>query len=355
MSENLNSQKFVDVRLRKKSKDNHGEGNKTKRKRHANESIQSTKQSPTKKRRTSKSEHTSTITAIAGVGLDSPAHSPFHQETFSLYLPLSPICQAYPLEGLCAEHLSPLILTYYPPFKGVVFAYSNAHLSEQPRKPDRSVPVNTILAKSIDEYAVSFVWLTADFLIFNPQREDWIEGWVNLQSESHLGIVCWNLFNASIERKGLPNTWRWVAAGSKPKSKAKLKHSRGDSSADEDDEQAEAILSSSQAVHEDDGHFEDAEGKRIEGPIKFRVKDVETSSNTEKEKIFLSIEGTLLSTEEEEAIAQQEQSTSHVISGGLSNTPGQNDDTMSGALVQLGSRTGRLGDSVPKSKHRIKY
>ncbi|MCJ1420539.1 hypothetical protein MMC32_006896 [Xylographa parallela] len=355
MSVDFNSQKSVDLRPHKNLKDNHGEANKTKRKRHAIESIQSTEQSPTKKHRISKSGNPSTIAATAGASLDARDYSPFHQETYSLYLPLSPICQAYPLEGLCAEHLSPLILTYYPPFRGVIFAYSNTHLSEQPRKPDRNAHVRTVLAKSIDEYAVSFVWLTADFLVFKPQRGKWIEGWVNLQSESHLGIVCWNLFNASIERKNLPITWRWVAAGSKPKSKAKLKHSRGDSSADEDNEQADVVPPSSQAVQEDDGHFEDAEGKRIEGPIRFRIKDVEMSSSTDKEKSFLSIEGTLLSTEEEENIVQHEQSAPHTANRGLSNSLGPNDFTVSSALVQLGSRSGRLEDSVPKTKHRIKY
>ncbi|MCJ1317901.1 hypothetical protein MMC15_003228 [Xylographa vitiligo] len=355
MSVDPKNQRSVDVQPHKKSKDSHGKGIKTKRKRHANESTQSTEQSPTKKHRISKSRDTSPNAVTAGVGSDSLVHSPFHQETFSLYLPLSPICQAYPLEGLCAEHLSPLILTYYPPFKGVVFAYSNIHLSEQPQKQDQNAAVSTVLAKSIDEYAVSFVWLTADFLVFKPHRGDWIEGWVNLQSESHLGIVCWNLFNASIERKGLPNTWRWVAAGSKPKSKTKLKHSRGDTSADEDDEQADALLPSSQAVQEDDGHFEDAEGKRIEGPVRFRVKDVETSSSTEKEKSFLSIEGTLLSAKEEEDIVQQKQSTSQTVNAGSPSRPGLNDYAMSGAMEQLGSPSGRLGGSTPKSKHRIKY
>ncbi|MCJ1291638.1 hypothetical protein MMC34_003183 [Xylographa carneopallida] len=355
MSAEHDAGKSVDSQPHKKSKEHRGANSKTKRKRHADETIQSTERPPTKKHRASKSEDTSTVTATAGAGLDSAVHSPFHQESFSLYLPLSPICQAYPLEGLCAEHLSPLILTYYPPFKGVVLAYNNVQLSEQPQKLDRSAPNSAVLAKSIDEYAVSFVWLTADFLVFKPQRGEWIEGWVNLQSESHLGIVCWNLFNASIERKGLPNTWRWVAVGSKLKSKVKLKHSRGDSPAEEEDEEADVVLPSSQAVHEDDGHFEDAEGKRIEGPIRFRIKDVETSSSTEKEKSFLSIEGTLLTATEEEEIVRQERSTSHAVNGGRSVRPGQNDHKMSGALDEFGSQTGRLGDSAPKVEHGIKY
>jgi hypothetical protein len=45
---------------------------------------------------------------------------------------LAPISQLHSLAGICAEHLSPLILTYYPPFKGVVLSYSNAQLSKHP-------------------------------------------------------------------------------------------------------------------------------------------------------------------------------------------------------------------------------
>ncbi|MCJ1388552.1 hypothetical protein MMC18_001399 [Xylographa bjoerkii] len=355
MSVDVNSQKSTDVRPHKKSKDKHVESRKTKRKHHTSESIQSTEHSPTKKHRISESQDPSTTLAIAGVDLDSPAYSPFHCETFSIYLPLSPICQAYPLEGLCAEHLSPLILTYYPPFKGVVLSYSNARLSEQPQTTDQNVPTSTVLAKSIDEYAMSFVWLTADFLVFKPQREGWIEGWVNLQNESHLGVICWNLFSASIERKRLPKTWRWVAAGSKTKSKTKLKHSRGDSPADEEEGEKEGVLPSSQAVQEDEGHFEDAAGKKIEGSITFRVEDVETSSSTDKEKSFLSIEGTLISADEEDGLVQLEQSISEAFNVGLYYRPGHTDHAMSGALVERGSRTDRLGDYVQQSKHRVKY
>ncbi|MCJ1280960.1 hypothetical protein MMC26_000278 [Xylographa opegraphella] len=355
MSVDTNSRKSVDVRPRNKSQKTRGEGSQTKRKRNADESAHPTEQSSTKKPRVSKSKETSTIAAIAGTGLDSSLHSPFYQKTVSLFLPLSPICQSYPLEGLCAEHLSPLILTYYPPFKGIIFAYSNVQLSEQPPKADQGTPVNKVLAKSIDEYAVSFVWLTADFLVFKPQSGDWIDGWVNLQSESHLGIVCWNLFNASIERRRLPTTWKWVIGGSKTKSKTKLKHSHSDSSLDEDNQQTNTVLPNSQAVQEDDGHFEDAEGRRIEGPMRFRVKDVDISSSTEREKSFLSIEGTLLSAEEEEDNMLQEERASHSVNGGLLSRPGRNDYTMSGALVRRGSQTGGLEDSVPKSKHRIKY
>ncbi|KAI9777526.1 MAG: hypothetical protein M1839_008820 [Geoglossum umbratile] len=195
---------------------------------------------------------------------------PFYLQKSSLYLPLSPISYSYPLQGICAEHLSPLILTYYPPFHGVIISYSNPTLSENPPR-DSDDTKGPVLAKSVDEYAASFVWVTADFLIFKPQRNQWIQGWVNLQSEGHIGLVCWNLFNASIERKRLPKEWKWV--GGKAKRRAD-----SENGTDEGDGEAE-------------GYYVDGSGEKVEGLVEFKVRDCETVR--ERDKGFLSIVGTL--------------------------------------------------------------
>jgi DNA-directed RNA polymerase I subunit RPA43 len=197
--------------------------------------------------------------------------SPFYLQKSSLYLPLSPISYLYPLEGLCAEHLSPLILTYYPPFHGVIISYSNPRLSEDPRRADEDTG-GPVLAKSVDEYAVSFVWVTADFLIFRPRQNQRITGWVNLQSEGHIGLVCWNLFNASIERKRLPKGWKWVGEG------AGKVHPE-DGMVEETDGEAE-------------GYYVDKKGRKVEGQLEFIVMDCETIRD--RDKGFLSIVGTLL-------------------------------------------------------------
>ncbi|KAK8153822.1 hypothetical protein IWX90DRAFT_139432 [Phyllosticta citrichinensis] len=197
--------------------------------------------------------------------------SAFYQQTSSLYVPLASIGQAYPLNALCAEHLSPLLLTYYPPFKGVVLSYSNARVSEA---PITQTP-RPILARSIDEYAVSFVWVTADFIVLRPQKGIWIEGFVNLQNESHLGLVCWNLFSASIDRRRLPEDWAWVEA---------------------DDAQTG-----------DQGHFVDGEGKKVDGVIKFRIRDFETSPSTDADRGFITIEGSLLPEDKEAELDELEQ------------------------------------------------
>lgn len=234
---------------------------------------------PTKKQRIE--EHPTSQSA--GRSGSDATHSPFHVQTSSLYLPLSPICQNYQLDGICAEHLSPLLLTYYPPLKGVVLSYSNVRLSEFPEQPaSTDIPV---LARAMNEYAVNFLWVTVDFVVLKPRKGIWVDGWVNLQNESHLGLVCWNLFSASIERKRLPKEWKWIDNNS-------------------------AINGLTNESSEDhvvgDGHFVDADGAKVDGLIKFRVRDFETAPASENERGFISIEGTLLGEEEEQELSKKE-------------------------------------------------
>lgn len=244
----------------------------------------------------SKKQRTTTVAAPSVSQKDATpdasqleTHSPFVQQTTSFYLPLAPISHAQPIQGLCAEHISPLLLTYYPPLRGVILSYANARLSESPHSvpsaaeaPD-APPV--VLARSIDEYATTFVWLTADFTVLRPTKGCWVEGHVNLQNESYLGLVCWNFFNAGIERRRLPKDWQWVG-----------QTSEGTAANGADTRQGQ---------EESSGYFVDGSGEKVEGLVRFRVRDFESAASTDRERGFLSIEGTLL-TEQEDAEMDEE-------------------------------------------------
>lgn len=256
------------------------------------QALEAPQSSPTKKQRIE--EHPTSQSADHS-GSDA-TNSPFHVQTSSLYLPLSPICQNYQLDGICAEHLSPLLLTYYPPLKGVVLSYSNVRLSEFPEQPaSTDIPV---LARAVNEYAVNFVWVTVDFVVLKPRKGIWIDGWVNLQNESHLGLVCWNLFSASIERKRLPKEWKWM----------------------ENDSATNGLLAneSSEDHVVGDGHFVDANGAKVDGLIKFRVRNFETAPASENERGFISIEGTLLGEEDEEGLLEKEMERQRERANGIS-------------------------------------
>jgi DNA-directed RNA polymerase I subunit RPA43 len=303
----------------KKHKSSHGE---KKRKRdHAEEG----RKSKSKKHKSDKATGQSSTLETP------PTASPFHMQTSSLYLPLAPVSQKHPLEGMCAEHISPLILTYYPPFNGVVLSYSNPRLSEKPFGNDGE----EVLLKNIDEYAVSWSWVTAEFLLFKPQKGAWLEGYINLQNEGHLGLVCWNLFNASIERKRLSPDWKWVDVSEMEN--------------EEEDEEEGGKTYAEEGI----GCYVDGEGKKIEGMVKFRVKEIESSHD--RERGFLSIEGTMLSEEAEEELLESER-------GGTNNTRDSAGRRLGGSKA-LGATS--LGvtvepdimdvDTGSKKKHRVRY
>ncbi|KAJ9657744.1 hypothetical protein H2201_008057 [Coniosporium apollinis] len=243
-----------------------------------------------------------------------PEDSPFVHQTTSLYLPLSPITYASPIPGLCAEHLSPLLLTYYPPLHGVVLSYANVRLStERPstsHPPDRTDTEEPVLAHSIDEYGASFVWATADFVVLRPRRGVWLEGYVNLLNESYLGLVVYNLFSASVHRNRLPRDWQWVEDASGGGERQALAGAEeGDGEGEEEgakDADGDVKMRRSHGRgRQAEGYYLNGEGEKVDGLIRFRIRDFESGVG-EGEKGFLSIEGTMLSEEEEKEADEQE-------------------------------------------------
>jgi DNA-directed RNA polymerase I subunit RPA43 len=136
-------------------------------------------------------------------------------------------------------------------------------------KPSKDA--KAVLSRSIDEYAVTFVWLTAEFTIFRPRKGTYLEGSVNVQNESMLGLVCYNYFNAMIERDKLPKDWRWL---------------------DDGDEGSQSQKNRKRTL-QGAGHFVDGAGEEIEGKLVFRVDDFEANPGSDGGPGTVSIIGTL--------------------------------------------------------------
>ncbi|KAL8915803.1 MAG: hypothetical protein Q9172_006653 [Xanthocarpia lactea] len=331
-----------------RAKEAHEHKKSKKRKRQAPEGSESPQ--TVKKHKSNSQAQLSEIPDIPSIVSTPHENSPFHQQTASLYLPLPPIAQSHPLQGICAEHLSPLILTYYPPLRGVIISFHNARLSSDAQQ-DPSVGNEPVLAQAIDEYAAPHVWVVVDFLLFKPQRGNAIEGWINLQNEGNIGLVCWNFFNATIERKRLPEDWKWIPGGldvGGSRRKKKLKGSERSDPVDVDHEEDHPQIN---GVHDIEGHFEDGDGRRIQGLIHFMVKDVESSRSSGGDTGFLSIEGTLLEEVEERRLRESE--TRHELPKGRKHVRNERHvvNGMSGALPAEGD-VNLVADIRKKSRRR---
>lgn len=254
---------------------------------------------------------------------------PFYTQTISLYVPFYPVGFDKPITNVAAQHLEPLLNHYSPLLGGVLLAYRNVNLSERPVRPNpKNLPDDhtPALLESVDEYAVGFGWLTADMDLFKPSRGAWMEGTVNLQSEGHIGVVCWNKFNASIEAKRLPAGWKWVDTTKNGSMHTGTTGQNTKITFGDDNEAEEAVEEESENVEEepekadtdvlDDaplqlaelhttGYWVDASGARVSSsPLRFRIKNFDVGIAGDFG--YISIEGTTLGDEEERALGRQE-------------------------------------------------
>ncbi|KAL5334839.1 hypothetical protein BJX70DRAFT_343711 [Aspergillus crustosus] len=324
----------------------------SKKKRKHEKSDDADKKSKKKKDKSSKSEEKSTSDITKTTFIPD---SPYSLTTATIYLPLSPISisPTHALASLLAEHLSPLLLTYFPPLQGIILAYSNASISsEPPTSPSATSradpnPQPLTLAATAGEYGVMYVYLTATFLVFRPQRDQILEGWVNVQSEGFLGAVVLNLFSVGIERKRLPPSWKWIPPGEEDETQPTTTTNPSTPTSDDDNEDSPRETFDPKKEHFNpihlppdqnpffpsydqdtttdaleppttdqttyngpeeniEGHFQSTSGHRVRGTIKFRVVDIDIIPGSERDRGFLSIEGTMLTPEEEDQVLEDE-------------------------------------------------
>ena len=260
--------------------------------------------------------------------------SPFFTQTVSQYLPLFPQGMTEPIEGYAEQHLRPLLNRYVSTFRGVLLAYRNPRIGEAPGKGSLSEASNieaTALLECIDEYAVGFSWLTVDADLFCPRRGSWMEGSLNLQSEGFIGVICYEMFNASIEASRLPSGWKWVdlMTGSRDKkgerqksqSAAEAKLPTPEPQTENEDEggnadgNADEKAPADEDYNEDDstgqahstGYWVDQDGSKVSGKLRFRIKNYEVGFIGDYG--YLSIEGTMLDEKAERVRVAEEKET----------------------------------------------
>lgn len=239
---------------------------------------------------------------------------PFFTQTTSIYVPFFPVGFDKPLTNIAAQHLEPLLNHYSTTLKGVLLKYSNLNLSDRPAKASLTNPPTDetpALLYSRDEYAVGFGWLTFDALLFKPARGKWMEGVLQIQSEGHIGVVCWGKFNASIEGKRLPKGWVWIdfdkprtnGSSSLPSPVYDTDAEAGNDKQSESDNLDGEELQVVEQIHST-GYWVDERGRKVAGKLRFRIKNFDVGLAGDYG--YLSIEGTFLDDEAERALAAEE-------------------------------------------------
>lgn len=236
-----------------------------------------------------------------------PKQYPFFTQTFSQRIPIWPAAFDEPLTKTAREYLDPMLNRYSPKFKGVLLAYKNVNLSEQPRRVDPKNPPtdNTpVVLESVECYALPFAWLTADLHLFIPSRGAWMEGVINLQSEGHIGVVCFDKFNASISRRSLPRGWTWVDQPEEEEPEPAAEEDPFVEGQEQPGEGEEGKKAEQVPKLRSSGYWLDRNGEKVTGKIYFRIKNF--SSGSTGDYTYLSLQGTMLDDEaERESVAEE--------------------------------------------------
>lgn len=293
--------------------------------------------------------------------LQSDIPTSFYSTRMSLFLPIPAIATSGHLSALLALHISPLLLTYFPPASGVILSYHDPAVSARPEagvsKPllppdsedesaEEQEEQEETVARLGDEFGASWVWLTVTFLVFRPQPGDELNGWTNAMSEGFIGLVSYNYFQTSIAKSRIPQTWSW--SGPSRQQTRQRKTPRKGKLNDSDEPSQEAYIDSQETVvvRDDDaidgtaGSFLDQDGNTVSETLKFKVVDLEMIPAQERGQRFaLQLEGTLLDEDQEEAVKEEERIKWETrqgkrVSRSRASTPGT--PMMSGGLAALG-------------------
>jgi DNA-directed RNA polymerase I subunit RPA43 len=228
---------------------------------------------------------------------DIPANPrfPFFDQTVSLYEPLFPNGWAQPITGCESQHLRHLQNRYVPSLRGVLLDYSNVTLGEEPGRAGAATDDDSpTVLYSKNEFGGGFGWITADVHLFVPSRGAWMEGSVNLQTEGHIGVVCFGKFNASIEARRLPPSWKW----------------RPNEDASGFEETASVFTAPdehgvSRQIHST-GFWVDERDEKVRGKVRFRIRNFDVGVSGES--TYLSLQGTMLDAAGEKQLVKQEAS-----------------------------------------------
>lgn len=282
--------------------------------------------------------------------LHSPALSSFRSIRMSLYLPAAPVGLDKAVAAMLALHVTPLLLTYFPPAGGVILSIHDPVLSatpqaslNQPLLPPRGSSTaqdfSHAYPKVGDELGACWAWLTVTFLVYSPQPGDTLEGWTNAMSEGFVGLVCYNYFQTSIAKSRIPTTWSWSGPTRetwqrKTPRKGRLNDDNGPSQDSTFDSQETVIPREDDAIDGTAGTFIDGHGTKIPDQLQFQVVDLEMIPAQERGQLALQVEGTLLSREDEAKFREEERERFDIRIGktrARSKTPGT--PMMSGGLA----------------------
>lgn len=180
----------------------------------------------------------------------------FHKVSTSMYVSLAPVFSQRPVAGIKSQHLDPLVTRYFAPAGGVVLAHYNLKLYKRGSESDKA----SVMGKFVNESPFTFMWISTDLLVWKPQVGDRLEGYVNMQTPSHIGLLVHDTFNCSIKYANIPEDWVFTPF------------------AESGNTSQEPTVAKKDRVRQSMGYWSDGSGQRVDGKLEFIIKSVHTTN-----------------------------------------------------------------------------
>ncbi len=232
----------------------------------------------------------------------------FHRVRAAMYVSIAPCFVNDPLSAIRQQHLDPMLMSYCPALRGVVISYFRLKIMDQSQMEDELSGRMIALGRVGNDTPFSFLWCTVDFLLWSPKIGDVVEGWCYMQSQSHIGLLIHDAFNATIKKFNIPAEWQFVpneedeyhdADAVEDGGLAESKNA-GDATTEGTDTTQKIVSDPSRKQDRHGGrfghslgHWIDENGIPIQGKLQFRIRAMHLAGRA------ISIEGTLVLPQDE--------------------------------------------------------
>ncbi|CCH58249.1 hypothetical protein TBLA_0A04550 [Henningerozyma blattae CBS 6284] len=198
----------------------------------------------------------------------------------SLYASIAPMYSQSPLQGIMKQHLNPMVMKFNPKVDGVVLGYEDLTIKDSNPLADESSQEKLI--KLTPDTPFGFTWANVNLYVWQPQIGDIIEGWIFIQSVSHISLLIFDAFNANINKNFIPEDWTFI----------------NNEVEEEEILQEEKAAEESNGTNQDNnkpnftnrslGYWVDGNGQRVDGKLKFQVRYINSNGRV------ITVEGSLL-------------------------------------------------------------
>ncbi|EJS41526.1 rpa43p [Saccharomyces arboricola H-6] len=213
----------------------------------------------------------------------------------ALYVSLAPMYLENPLQGIMKQHLNPLVMRYNNKVGGVVLGYQGLKILDA--NPLSKEDVSEKLIKVTPDTPFGFTWCHVDLYVWQPQVGDVLEGYIFIQSASHIGLLIHDAFNASIKKNNIPTDWTFVHNEVEEDADVVDTDENDGSRNNEDNKEnysGNNSLGKFSFTNRSLGHWVDSNGEPIDGKLRFSVRNVHTTGRV------VSVDGTLINDTDEE-------------------------------------------------------